>query len=124
MGWARTKACLACSAGGGWAAQACVSLYETRHELHSYDRATSKGILSLQAFNPIELWDSNQSVYGTIYLWALDSLSIPVMVTEYERTFSSAKKLITPERSALSDATIEASECLKAWWDQGLITRD
>jgi hypothetical protein len=25
------------------------------------------------------------------------------------------KKLITPERNALSDATIEASECLKAW---------
>jgi hypothetical protein len=37
---------------------------------------------------------------------------------------SSAKKLITPERNALSDATIEATECLKAWWDQGLITRD
>jgi hypothetical protein len=44
------------------------------------------------------------------------------MVTEYKRTFSSAKKLITPERNALSDATIEASECLKAWWDQDLIT--
>jgi hypothetical protein len=26
-----------------------------------------------------------------------------------------AKKFITPERSTLSDATIEASECLKAW---------
>jgi hypothetical protein len=26
--------------------------------------------------------------------------------------------------NALGDATIEASECLKAWWDQGLITRD
>ena len=37
---------------------------------------------------------------------------------------SSAKKLINPERNALSDATIEATECLKAWWDQGLITRE
>jgi hypothetical protein len=45
------------------------------------------------------------------------------MATECERTFISAKKLITPERNALSDATIEASEYLKAWWDQGLITR-
>jgi hypothetical protein len=32
-------------------------------------------------------------------------------------TVSSAKKLITPERNALADTTIEATECLKAWWD-------
>jgi hypothetical protein len=28
-----------------------------------------------------------------------------------------------PERNALADNTIEASECLKAWWDRGLITQ-
>jgi hypothetical protein len=28
-------------------------------------------------------------------------------------TISSAKKLITPERNALSDTTIETTECLK-----------
>jgi hypothetical protein len=43
------------------------------------------------------------------------------MSAECERVFSSAKKLITPERNALADNTIEACECLKAWWDQGLI---
>ena len=32
---------------------------------------------------------------------------------------SSAKKLINPERNALSDATIEATGYLKAWWDEG-----
>jgi hypothetical protein len=37
------------------------------------------------------------------------------MATEYERTFSSTKKLITPGRNALSNTTIEASEHLKAW---------
>jgi hypothetical protein len=31
-----------------------------------------------------------------------------------------AKKVIIPERNALSDAATGASECLKAWWDQGL----
>ena len=87
-------------------------------------RRVSKEISSLHAFNPIEWWDSNQPVYGTLCLWAFDTLSIPAMATECERTFSSAKKLITPEHNALSNATIEASECLKAWWDQGLITRD
>jgi hypothetical protein len=46
------------------------------------------------------------------------------MVTECERAFSSAKKLITSERNALGDDTIKASEYLKTWWDQGLITPD
>ena len=63
-------------------------------------------------------------MYGILCLWAFDALSIPAMATECERTFSSAKKLITLERNALSDAAIEANERLKAWWDQGLITRD
>ena len=48
-------------------------------------------------------------------LWALDTLSIPAMSAECERVFNSAKKLITPERNALADDTIEACECLKAW---------
>jgi hypothetical protein len=41
-----------------------------------------------------------------------------------DRAFGKAKKLITPERNALADATIEATECLKVWWDQGLIHYD
>jgi len=55
------------------------------------------------------------------FLYALDILSLPAMSAECERVFSSTKKLIIPERNALTDDTIEASECLKAWWDQGLI---
>jgi hypothetical protein len=34
------------------------------------------------------------------------------------------QKLITPEHNALGDATIEASECLKVWWDQDLLAQD
>jgi hypothetical protein len=37
--------------------------------------------------------------------------------------FSSTKKLITPERNRLSRESIEASKCLKNWWDRGLITQ-
>ena len=48
-------------------------------------------------------------------LCALDTLSIPAMSAECDRVFSSAKKLITPERNALADDTIEVCECLKAW---------
>jgi hypothetical protein len=54
-------------------------------------------------------------------LWALNALSIPAMSTECGRVFRSAKKPLNPERNALADNTIEACECLKAWWDQGLI---
>jgi hypothetical protein len=53
--------------------------------------------------------------------WALDTLAIPVMSAECERIFSSTKKLITPERNSLHEQIIEASECSKNWWDQGLI---
>jgi hypothetical protein len=41
-----------------------------------------------------------------------------------ERAFSGTKKFITPGRNALANATIKATECLKAWWDQDLIHRD
>jgi hAT family C-terminal dimerisation region len=43
------------------------------------------------------------------------------MSTEYERVFSSAKKLVTPERNQLVEDIIEACECLKAWWRDSLI---
>jgi hypothetical protein len=43
------------------------------------------------------------------------------MFAEYKRVFSSTKKLITPERNRLAEEIIEASECLKNWWDRGLI---
>jgi len=33
----------------------------------------------------------------------------------------STKKLLAPERSRLAPGVIEASECLKNWWDRGLI---
>ena len=46
---------------------------------------------------------------------------IPAMSAECEHVFSSAKKLITPERNRLNEQIIEASECLKNWWNCGLI---
>jgi hAT family C-terminal dimerisation region len=48
------------------------------------------------------------------------TLPCPAMSTECERVFSSAKKLITPERNQLEEDIIEACECLKAWWRNSL----
>jgi hypothetical protein len=52
---------------------------------------------------------------------ALDTLAIPAIATDCERTFSSGRKLISPERNRPSDDIIEATECLKAWWDSAII---
>jgi hypothetical protein len=79
-----------------------------------YRRSRSTASSTLKNFNPIKWWDGNETVYQTLHLWALDILSIPAMATECERAFSSAEKLFTPERNALADATIGATECLKA----------
>ena len=62
-------------------------------------------------------------IYVTIPLWALDTPSIPAMSAECEKVFSSAKKPMTAEGNALADDAIKACECLKVWWDQGLIRR-
>ena len=59
--------------------------------------------------------------FPTLFQYALDTLSCPVMPTECERVFSSAKKLITPERNRLGENITEACECLKAWWRNSLI---
>ena len=59
----------------------------------------------------------------TLHRYALDTLAIPATSAECERIFSSAKKLVTPERNRLSDDIIEAIECLKAWWDSGIISQ-
>ena len=47
--------------------------------------------------------------------------AVVAMSAECERIFSSTKKLITPERNRMHEQIIEASECLKNWWDRGLI---
>jgi hypothetical protein len=73
-------------------------------------------------FNPIAWWAT--ATYPSMRQWAFDTLSCPATSCECERVFSSAKKLITPERNKLQDNTIEALECLKAWFDKELIEKE
>jgi hypothetical protein len=58
-----------------------------------------------------------------VSVWAFDILAVPAMSAECERIFSSAKKLVSPERNRLHEQIIEASECLKNWWDRELIVQ-
>ena len=73
----------------------------------------------IEDFNPITWWST--AAYPSMRQWAFDTLSCPATSCECERVFSSTKKLITPERNKLQDDTIEALECLKAWFDKGLV---
>ena len=59
-------------------------------------------------------------ILSTLYQFTLDTLAIPVITTDCERTFSSGRKIISLERNRLSDDIIETMECLKAWWDSGI----
>ena|SRR2546421_11664476 len=74
-------------------------------------------------FNPLTWWNDSKTAFPTLYQDALDVLSIPATSAECESLFSSAKKMITPERKRLQDDILEATECLRAWWVQGLTSQ-
>ena len=63
--------------------------------------------------NLLGWWKDNQLAEGQVTKLALDMLS---MSAECERTFSSAKVMISSHRNNLSDEVVEASECLRAWF--------
>ena len=72
--------------------------------------------------HPIRWWSTKRIKFPSLHLYAFDLLSCPAMSTECERVFSGAKRTITPERNRLTERVIEACECLKAWWRQGVVT--
>lgn len=92
-------------------------------EFHNYVLRSPQKVTDLRTYNPITWWNDAAEEYPTLHRYALDTLAIPATSAECERIFSSAKKLVTPERNRLSDDIIEAMECLKAWWDCGAITQ-
>jgi hypothetical protein len=67
-------------------------------------------------FDLIKWWISHSKEYPRLTRFALDMASIPAMTVECERTFSSARRLITDDRNNLKPGTVEANECLRAWY--------
>ena len=51
---------------------------------------------------------------------ALDLFSIPAMSTEIERVFSSTRMLLSAQRQRINEESIEESELLRHWWQQGI----
>jgi hypothetical protein len=85
---------------------------EKKNEFKSYINVTDP-TKETKSFNPITWWQSIAEDFFTLYLYALNTLSCPAMSTKCKRAFSSAKKLLTPERNALLIDIIKAYECLK-----------
>jgi hAT family C-terminal dimerisation region len=67
-------------------------------------------------------WDRPDNPYKPLKQQAFDLLSIPAMSAEVERVFSSAKRLLPPDRNRLSDDTIELLQLLKHWWKHGIVS--
>jgi hypothetical protein len=44
------------------------------------------------------------------------------MAIQCERVFSAARRTLTPERNALGLKILEACECLRWWWRNGVVT--
>jgi len=85
--------------------------------------SASKGVTNSDVENLFEWgWDHRGSS-PTLFQNALDALSTPAMSVECEHAFSTAGFLVTPHRCSLQIDIIWASECLKTWWDGGMIAQ-
>jgi hypothetical protein len=93
---------------------------EEKSEFKSYVDVTDP-TKETKSFDPITWRQSIAEDFPTLHLYALNTLSCLAMSTECERAFSSAKKLLTPERNVLSMDIIKACECLKTWWKNDLL---
>jgi hypothetical protein len=64
------------------------------------------------------------SDYPSLRQWAFDTLSVPIMSIEIERVFSQTKRSIPQDRNRLTNAMVEATQCMKHWFDSGLLYPD
>jgi hypothetical protein len=92
-------------------------------EMSDPDSSSPESSINLDPAIAASVRPGPERAVPTLHLWAFNVLAVPAMSAECERMFSSAKKLISPERNRLHEQMIEASECLKNWWDRGLIVQ-
>jgi hypothetical protein len=90
-----------------------------RDEFTRYTEGTPTELASTD-YN-LRQWWMETDLYPQLRQLSSNTLSIPAMSAEIERVFSSAKKLLTPERNQIDDNTIEVNELLRNWWKKGFI---
>ena len=92
-------------------------------QLNSFITATPVELANETDEDLIAWWMRPSNPWKALHQQALDLLYIPAMSAEVERVFSSAKRLVTPNRNRLNDETIEILQLLKYWWDQQVIAQ-
>jgi len=89
---------------------------ESYYSSHNDDLHTFKNTSDKRLDNPILWWDEvGQKLYPTLYVVALDYLSIPATSCDCERAFSSGRRTVNDDRNRLAGATIEALQLQKNW---------
>ena len=89
---------------------------ESYYSSHNGDLHTFKNTNDRRLDNPILWWDEvGQKLYPTLYVIALDYLSIPATSCECERAFNSGRRTVNDDRNRLAGATIEALQLQKNW---------
>lgn len=68
------------------------------------------------AVDPIQYWLERRFQFPNLSKLAFDTLAIPPMADDNERSFSSARDLISYRRNRLKEDIVEASECLHNWY--------
>lgn len=70
--------------------------------------------LSIQVVSdPIQWWISHKAEFPQLSQMALDILAIPVMADDPEQAFSEGKLIVTDQRCAMLDSTLEEIMCMR-----------
>jgi hypothetical protein len=72
--------------------------------------------LDNETFDPLQYWYDRRHTAPDLAKFAFDTLAIPIMSDDTERSFSAGRDMITYRRSRLHDDIIEACSCLRSWY--------
>ena len=82
------------------------------------DYLTTDPVSELKGFDPLDYWYQRRRDSPKLAKFAFDTLAIPLMSDDPERSFSAARDLITYRRSNLIEDVIQACACLRSWYSQ------
>jgi len=71
--------------------------------------------------DPLGCWKARRQAYPRLSRMAMDIFTIPAMSSEPERVFSIAGVMVTDRRNRLKATTLQAAQCLRWWWKDGVI---
>lgn len=70
--------------------------------------------------DPYAYWATKKDNWPHLFLMAIDCLSVLSSSADSERDFSSAGRMIGPQRTNLSNVLLSAGQCLRSWANAGI----